>query len=181
MAGQRQPIELIKMKGKKHLTKAEIEARQKTEVKAPSDKVTPPKYLTNDQKKEFRRLVKELKAVDLVSNLDRDALARLIIAQTHYLECEMELRKIPPVVPVPIFREVVNDKTGAKELVEDGTRDVLNELYKDLALQQDKFLQQCSRGATQFGLTVSSRCRLVVPKPKEESPANKFEKFVARA
>ena len=39
MAGQRQPTDLVVMKGKKHLTKAEIEARKNAEVVAPNDKV----------------------------------------------------------------------------------------------------------------------------------------------
>ena len=42
MAGQKQPIDLVVMKGKKHLTKAEIEARKNSEVTAPNDKVKPP-------------------------------------------------------------------------------------------------------------------------------------------
>ena len=50
MAGQRQPIALVQAKGKKHLTKAEIAEREQTEVKAPSDRVTPPSYLTAIQK-----------------------------------------------------------------------------------------------------------------------------------
>jgi hypothetical protein len=51
MAGQRQPTDLVVMKGKKHLTKAEIEARKNAEVVAPNDKVKPPAYLTPEQKK----------------------------------------------------------------------------------------------------------------------------------
>lgn len=81
MAGQRQPIALVQAKGKKHLTKAEIAERERTEVKAPSDRVTPPSYLTATQKKAFRKTVKELRAIDLISNLDVEALARLVIAQ----------------------------------------------------------------------------------------------------
>ena len=75
MAGQRQPIALVQAKGKKHLTKAEIAEREQTEVKAPSDRVTPPSYLTATQKKAFRKTVKELRAIDLISNLDVEALA----------------------------------------------------------------------------------------------------------
>lgn len=56
MAGQRQPTDLVVMKGKKHLTKAEIEARKNAEVVAPNDKVKPPAYLTPEQKKKFRKL-----------------------------------------------------------------------------------------------------------------------------
>ena len=46
MAGQRQPTDLVVMKGKKHLTKAEIAARKDAEVVAPNDNVKPPTYLT---------------------------------------------------------------------------------------------------------------------------------------
>lgn len=63
MAGQRQPTDLVVMKGKKHLTKAEIEARKNAEVVAPNDKVKPPAYLTPEQKKKFRKLSKELLAI----------------------------------------------------------------------------------------------------------------------
>lgn len=55
MAGQRQPIALVQAKGKKHLTKAEIEERQRTEVKAAADKVTAPQYLSQTQKKPSRK------------------------------------------------------------------------------------------------------------------------------
>ena len=84
MAGQRQPISLVEMKGKKHLTKAEIEARKNSEVVAPNDKVKPPSYLTQDQKKRFRKLAKELLEIKLIANVDCDALARLLIAQEQY-------------------------------------------------------------------------------------------------
>lgn len=86
MAGQRQPIALIQAKGKKHLTKAEIAERERTEVKAPADKVTPPPYLTPSQKKIFRKIAKDLREIDLISNLDVEALARLVIAQEKYRE-----------------------------------------------------------------------------------------------
>lgn len=68
-------------KRQKHLTKAEIEERQRTEVKAAADKVTAPQYLSPTQKRTFKKIVKELRAIDLISNLDVDALARLVIAQ----------------------------------------------------------------------------------------------------
>ena len=55
MAGTRQPTDLVVMKGKKHLTKAEIEARKNAEVVAPNDKVKPPTYLTPKQKNKYQR------------------------------------------------------------------------------------------------------------------------------
>lgn len=176
MAGQRQPIELVKAKGKKHLTKAEIEERERTEVKAPADKVTAPTYLTKTQKTKFKKIVKELRAIGLIANLDVDALARLVIAQEKYTEITEELNRQPLMVTVdmptgdkdksgnPIFRRV----------------DTVNGEVERLALLQDRYFRQCRQGAADFGLTVSSRCRLVVPKaqgePKDE---NKFKKKFA--
>lgn len=55
---QKQPINLILAKGKKHLTKAEIEERQKTEIKTDHINVTAPEYLTDEQKKSFIELQK---------------------------------------------------------------------------------------------------------------------------
>ena len=93
MAGQRQPTDLVVMNGRKHLTKAEIEARKNAEVTAPCDKVRPPSYLTPEQKKQFRKIAKELLEIKLISNLDCDALARLLIAQTQYIEITEQIRE----------------------------------------------------------------------------------------
>lgn len=172
MAGQRQPIELVIAKGKKHLTKAEIEERQRTEVKAAADKVTAPSYLTPSQKKTFKKIVKELRAIDLVSNLDVDALARLVIAQENYVAVTEEM-KLQPLTIRMEFKE--NDADGNPIIIE---RQVVNGTVERLALLQDRYFKQCRQGAADFGLTVSSRCRLVVPKADKETPKeNKFAKF----
>lgn len=175
MAGQRQPIELIVAKGKKHLTKAEIEERQRTEVKAPADKVTAPAYLTPEQKKNFKKIVKELRTIDLISNLDVEALARLVIAQDKYKEVTEELNKQPLMITIEV-------PTGKKD--ENGEpvmrqQEVVNGQVERLLLIQDRYFKQCRQGAADFGLTVSSRCRLVVPKANNEpKKENKFkEKF----
>jgi len=38
-------------------------------------------------------------------------------------------------------------------------------------------MKQCRQGASDFGMTVSSRCRLAVPQPKDVKPENKFAKY----
>ena len=103
MAGQRQPTDLVVMNGRKHLTKAEIEARKNAEVTAPCDKVRPPSYLTPEQKKQFRKIAKELLEIKLISNLDCDALARLLIAQTQYIEITEQIRETPLMEDVPVY------------------------------------------------------------------------------
>ena len=162
MAGQRQPTDLVVMNGRKHLTKAEIEARKNAEVTAPCDKVRPPSYLTPEQKKQFRKIAKELLEIKLISNLDCDALARLLIAQTQYIEITEQIRETPLMEDVPVYETRENPDTGEKER---------------LMIIQDRCMKQCRQGASDFGLTVSSRCRLVVPKPQQQKPENKFAKY----
>ena len=165
MAGQRQPTDLVVMNGRKHLTKAEIEARKNAEVTAPCDKVRPPSYLTPEQKKQFRKIAKELLEIKLISNLDCDALARLQIRETPLME------------DVPVYETRENPDTGEKERVQVGTRQVVNGERERLMIIQDRCMKQCRQGASDFGLTVSSRCRLVVPKPQQQKPENKFAKY----
>ena len=65
MAGQRQPIELVKAKGKKHLTKAEIEAREKSELKVNLKDVSTPEYLPDKLKEEFVDIANKLLIVGI--------------------------------------------------------------------------------------------------------------------
>ena len=177
MAGTRQPTDLVVIKRKKHLTKAEIEARKNAEVVAPNDKVKPPTYLTPKQKNKFRKLSKELLEIKLIANVDYDALARLLIAQDQYIEITEKIRETPLMVDVPVYETHENPETGEKERVQVGTREVVNGERERLMIIQDRCMKQCRQGASDFGLTVSSRCRLVVPKPQTEKQENKFAKY----
>lgn len=64
MAGygkQREPIDLIIAKGKKHLTKDEIAARRNSEVNVDGYKdIRAPSYLTKKQKNEFAEIATKL-------------------------------------------------------------------------------------------------------------------------
>lgn len=174
MAGQRQPIALVEAKGKKHLTKAEIEERKKTEIKAPSDRIEAPSYLTPKQKRKFTRTAKQLMALDLISNLDLDALARLIIAMEKYQDVTEEIARQPLMVTVK-YDTGQKDKDGQPIY---GEKMAVNGIVERLAIIQDRYFRQCRQGSADFGLTVSSRCRLIIPKAKSEAPPeNKFSKF----
>lgn len=147
MAGARQPIELLLLKGNKNLTKAEIEERKRTEVKAPSDKVKPPAFLPKDLKKEFNYLAKELMAIEIFSNLDVDTLARYLIANKMYNK----------------FTE---------QILSDGF-----EFDDKIINAQDKYFKQCRQCATDLGLTISSRCKLVIPKKEENKTDDRDKRF----
>ncbi|MCP3738807.1 phage terminase small subunit P27 family [Rossellomorea sp. BNER] len=161
MAGQRQPIDLLVHKGNKHLTKKEIEDRKAKEINAPNDKVEPPSYLTTKKlKDEFNKIANELMGIGIMSNLDVDALARFILAQKMYQDLTKQLSKLKP---------VITDEDGNVSE---------NEVYSKLLVNQDKLFKQCRQSASDLGLTISSRCKLVVPQSKEnDQPPSKWDKF----
>lgn len=152
MAGQRQPIELVVAKGKKHLTKSEIEQRKNSEVKAKSDNIKPPKNLTKDEKKEFKKIANELIEIGIMSNLDCNSLGMYIRSYGNYVKISDRLMGLDPL-------------------------DNFDE-YNKLSILEDRYTKQCRSHAIDLGLTISSRCKLVVPKPPEEPKKNKFSKFV---
>ncbi len=149
MARPRQPVDLLLVKGKKHLTKGEIADRKASEVKAPANKVRAPSYLPKELKKEFNKLAKELLEIEIMSNVDVDALARFIIARKMYLELTNKILESPELMVA----------------------------HKDIVTTQDKLFKQCRAAASDLGLTISSRCKLVVPQRPEEKPKNKFARF----
>lgn len=152
MAGRRrEPIDLLVAKGKKNLTKAEIEERRNSEIKAPADKVEPPVYLTEKQKTKFIEIAKELIDLEIISNLDCDSLARYIISLDLYIGIYEKLQEA-----------LLNGEIT--------TIDKLSRL-------QDRYFKQCRMAANDLGLTITSRCKLVVPKAPEVPKKNRFDKF----
>lgn len=149
MAGPRQPTALVELKGLKHFTKAELEERKNAEVKAEADNIAPPDYLTKKQAEEFMKLAEELKRCEIMTNLDCDALARFIVAREDYAAY------------VKLVRSIKKDV------------DNLLALEKADKLKRGAFAD-CNTAAKELGLTISSRCKLIIPKGKEEPKPNKF-------
>ena len=149
MAGPRQPTALVELKGKKHFTKTELEERKNAEVDADTDNIVPPDYLTEKQAGEFFALANELKRCEIMTNLDCDALARFVVARSDYADYVKLMRSIPKTV------------------------DNLQELKEADKLKRGAFLD-CNTAAKELGMTISSRCKLVVPKKEESKPINKF-------
>ena len=149
MAGARQPTALVELKGKKHFTKAELEERRNAEVNADTDNIVPPDYLTEKQAGEFFALANVLKRCEIMTNLDCDALARFVVARSDYADYVKLMRSIPKTV------------------------DNLQELKEADKLKRGAFLD-CNTAAKELGMTISSRCKLVVPKKEESKPINKF-------
>ena len=86
---------------------------------------------------------------------DADALGRYIVAKDFYVNAVKQMRKTT----------VKNDP----------------ELFEKWARIQERYFKQCRSSANDLGLSISSRCKLVVPEIKKETPKeNKFKKFEKR-
>lgn len=152
MAGARQPTNLLLAKGNKHFTQKEIEDRINGEVKPLTENIQAPDYLSKKQKQEFNEISEQLQELGIMSETDVDALARYIISRGLYVKLSKQLRK--------------------KEILDDP--DNLDRYLKN----QDRIFKQCRASATDLGLTITSRCRLCIPKVNgNEKPPNKFSAF----
>ena len=142
VARPREPIDLIKAKGKKHLTKAEYEERKEQELDVPFTEVEPPEYLSGEKQIEkFNYYADMLVKLGIFTELDVDCLARYIMGEQLYLQYTKLLIKISR----------SND---------------FEQLGKIQGLQ-DKAFRQCQQCARDLGLTISSRCKLIVPQTDE--------------
>ena len=150
MARPREPIDLIIAKGKKNLTKAEIEERRAQEIDVPFTDIQPPSFLPKTFHKEFYEISGKLKAIGIMTELDTVSLAQYLIAKQNYMSYTAMLLKI-------IKRNSSPDKDYLNE-------DDVVENTKIQALQ-DRALRQCQTCARDLGLTITSRCRIVVPQP----------------
>lgn len=169
MARPREPIDLIAAKGRKHLTNEEYEERRQSEVTAPSDNIKPPLFLSKKEREKFMELAEQLIELKIMSNLDCDILARYIKAETEYVKVTKQLQKIKF---VPDKKSMVTEEA---QLAEQYAQ------YNYLSKIQNRFMKACNENARELGLTISSRCRLVIPKVKEEKPENKFMKHTKHA
>lgn len=162
MSGRkRKPIELLQAEGKTHLTKAEIEARKESEstLQPNADAIECPSWLTDEVAiEEYHRLSKELAELKLLTNLDVTTLASYCIAYANYLKATEELHGQPLVI------ESTN-KSGFTNLIQN-----------PLILIQLKYSDEMKKHASELGLTINSRLKMVVP-PKPEKKKSKFEEF----
>ena len=156
MAGQRLPLEVVQARGSKHLTKAEIKERKEREIKPVTDDIIAPDYLTKKQKDTFYKLSAQLEKLRIMGETDVDALARYIVANDSYVHATKQLRK----------SEVKNDPMK----------------YESWSKIQERNFKMVRASANDLGLSISSRCKLVVPGAnKEDKPKeNKFAKFEKR-
>lgn len=145
MPGQRQPIAMLIANGKKHLTKEEIRDRMATEWQPDAvASLTPPAYLPGELRAEFEMLSKEIGKAGVLSRLDADTLAQFLISRNSWIQAND-------------LASVEMCKGNSKECGQ----------WTRIA---KTFFDQCHTCATSMGLTIASRCKLVVPKAAKEEP-----------
>ncbi|MET0017881.1 phage terminase small subunit P27 family [Oscillibacter sp.] len=138
MAGKRQPTDLVKQKGKKHLGKAEEDARRDREVHVPPpDAAMPPRWLAKKFHQEFREIGEILRSAGLYAEIDRDVLAQYFVARERWQR--------------------------ADKLASSAIRDKDEKLAKEWTTVQGTYFKQARQCAEVMGLSVTSRCRIVVP------------------
>lgn len=146
MPGPRQPTDLLKATGRKHLSRAEEADRRDREVHVePPKTAKPPKWLPEYLKKDFRALGKRLIAAGIYTDLDADTLGRYLAAQHAWIVATRE----------------ASDALDRQD----------RKAAEDWSRIQDRYFKQARACANDMGLTVTSRCRLVLPedmKPKED-------------
>lgn len=146
MPGPRQPTDLLKATGRKHLSRAEEAERRSREARVePAKTAKPPKWLPECLKKDFRDLGKRLIAAGLYTELDADVLGRYLVARHGWLAASRE----------------ATDALDQRD----------QEAAEDWSRIQDRYFKQARACANDMGLSITSRCRLVVPedlKPKKD-------------
>lgn len=180
MAGRpKEPIDLLVAKGKKHLTKKEIEERKEQEINVPFIDVQPPTYLKGKKRiEEFNTYADMLLKIGIFTELDVDILAKYIIAKELYLTYTKQLEKVMSKASIVRKWEVIDKLSG--ELDSEATLEDLKKLLSTIVRRQrgddatvimnlqDKAFKQCLSCAKELGLTITSRMKLVIPPPLEE-------------
>lgn len=137
-----EPTALIVAKGKTHISPREAEERQSRELKVPFTDVNAPEYLSAKQKAKFDDIADKLLALEIMTELDVDCLARYVLAHDVYLAYTSQVTKYIKAGDIKAIKEMQN--------------------------LQDKAFRQAQSAARDLGLTITSRCRIVVPHPAEE-------------
>ena len=140
------PQNVIEMRDRSHQTKAEKAARLASEPQADKVKqVRAPVWLPEHLREDFSKLGHELNEGDLLSKLDFDILARFLMSRDAWIAAH---RKARDALDMDDAKEAGTWSRGART-----------------------YFDQCQQCASSMGLTISSRCRLVVPKPPEDEAA----------
>lgn len=187
MGRNAQPIDILQANGKKHLTKAEIEARKKSEIKLGTIKFKCPTFVKNDVQayKKWKELIKEYKKaaannIKIISSTDLGLLAKYCKTFSEYLNLLERRDKINNIDFTP-----EEDLFAKNELGEDAKENLFRKM--DYIMSTDGILKLETAINKKMDMLIKMEDRLFlnplakvknIPKPaKEKKPVNKFAKF----
>lgn len=143
-----------------HLTKDEIEKRQEQEKvleKLQSNKIRPPTWMSKMGKKIFKDIVKNLKEINILVNVDVYGLAIMADAMDKYIRCTIALH---------------TEQLRIKQVSKLGVSDVENPLVKTQIRYADIFKKYSS----DFGLSPAARLKIVQANtPELDEDEQEFE------
>ncbi len=138
MPGKRQPTSVVEAAGKKYLSRAEADERRDREVRVPPpERAVPPGWLPKRFHQEFHEIGELLLSAGLYAELDRDVLAQYFLARDRWLKA---------------------DKKAAAAIRANDEK-----LARDWTGVQGVYFRQARQCAEAMGLSVTSRCRIMVP------------------
>lgn len=138
MPGPRRPTDVLKANGRKHMTQAEEDARRDQEVHVPPpERAEPPAWLMKRFHREFHEIGEILRLAGLYAELDRDVLGQFLVSRDRWVRAD----------------KLASTAIRAKD----------EKLAREWTGVQSSYFKQCRQCAEAMGLSVSSRCRLVVP------------------
>lgn len=167
----------------KHWTKAEVEDRKASEPKLPKPKsLKPPDWLSDPAKKLFKSYAKQLLdfPAGIISSLDVGTLGRYCDCELSYAEAskhksvwlEVACRRLEALCPATALATSKEDRQKTEDAYEEAKQQV--DFWSSQMVKFEKIARSC---ATEMGMTVSSRCKLVVPKSDTPPAADPLEEL----
>lgn len=156
MGRRARPVELLVLSGKKHLTKKEVSGRREAEarLRPKAGALRAPRWLSKAARKEWRRVVKVLDGLGILTSADTDTLAVYCDAVVRYAEASRTLEAEGMIVETP---------RGPQQ--------------HPAILAQQKYAAIMARCAGQLGLEPSARAALAAKLAKEAGPKDRFEEL----
>lgn len=154
MAGR--PRKVVGMQSAKMGKKEKLNRKiQEEKIKLDRTGLVPPKFLTKEGKKEFKRIVEEAGKINLLDNLDLSVLAIYCNAYSNYIDISNEML----------------------ELDADDRYLLPNGKMNPIINAQEKYVKQIMQCSTKLGLATTDRLKLIVP-TEESKETNKYLKFL---
>ena len=144
MAGRKRlPVAVIEARGKSVMSAETAYERARREPHSPDTAISPPEYLTDEHDiREFERYAEMLDHLHVWSELDADELARYVTAEAAYRDYVRQLRAA----------------------IRSGDVSEMGRVQRLEVAQAE----QARKSASALGMTITSRCKLVVPTPNDD-------------